>query len=173
MSVWHFWDTMLTDINGLPYYMNHQEWHQYYIDTRGMADSQFEMALNSWSLLYQFCSNERLKENMKIIMADYYLSHSFSPASAACPNLPYPYNTLCYVGVYDGDIVIGRNYTQPDKAGSFANELIKLYKLVGKFSHGQTPTGIYVQAAIDIANTLAKNMVRGNLAGCIFKTINV
>ena len=37
-------------------------------------------------------SDERLKENMKF-MADYYLSHSLSPATAAWPNLPNPIKT--------------------------------------------------------------------------------
>ncbi|TAG31952.1 MAG: hypothetical protein EAZ35_02565 [Sphingobacteriia bacterium] len=159
--VWHFWDTMRTDLNGLPYYMNHQVWNAGVNDKRGVAGSQFEMALNSWRLLYQFSGDERLVENMRFI-ADYYLSHSLSPANALWPNIPYPYNTLLYAGKYDGDMVIGRNYTQPDKAGSFANELLYLYKLVGNGSHGQTPTHIYLNSAIDIANTLTKNIIPGD-----------
>lgn len=159
--VWHFWDTMRTDLNGLPYYMNHQVWNEGVNDKRGIAGSQFEMALNSWRLLYQFSGDEKLVENMRF-MADYYLSNSFSPANCLWPNLPYPYNTLLYAGKYDGDMVIGRNYTQPDKAGSFANELVYLYQLLGNGSHGQTPTKIYLEAAIAIANTLAKNIVVGD-----------
>ncbi len=159
--VWHFWDTMRTDLNGLPYYMNHQVWNEGVNDKRGVAGSQFEMALNSWRLLYQFSGDERLVENMRF-MADYYLSHSLSPANANWPNIPYPYNTLLYAGKYDGDMVIGRNYTQPDKAGAFANELLYLYKLLGNGSHGQTPTQIYLNSAIDIANTLVKNIITGD-----------
>ncbi len=128
--VWNFWDTMRIDYNGLPYYMNHQVWKPEVNDTRGVAGSQFEMALCSWRLLYQYSGNERIKENMKFI-ADYLLSHSNSPSTAEWPDLPYPYNTLAYSGIYDGDMVIGKNYTQPDKAGSFANELIHLYKVRG------------------------------------------
>ncbi|MEP7279898.1 MAG: hypothetical protein ABI813_14705 [Bacteroidota bacterium] len=160
-ATWHFWDTMRTDFNGLPYYMNHQVWKADVNDTRGVAGSQFEMALSSWRLLYQYSGNERIKENMKFI-ADYYLSHSLSPSTAIWPNLPYPYNTLAYSGIYDGDMVIGRNYTQPDKAGSFGNELINLYKIIGTGSHGQTPTGIYMSTAVKIANTLAKYIISGN-----------
>ncbi len=160
-ATWNFWDTMRTDLNGLPYYMNHQVWKAEVNDTRGVAGSQFEMALSSWRLLYQYSGNERIKENMKF-MADYYISHSLSPANAVWPNLPYPYNTLAYSGIYDGDMVIGRDYTQPDKAGSFGNELINLYKFIGTGSHGQTPTGIYLETAIKIANTLAKHTISGN-----------
>jgi len=160
-KVWNFWDTMRVDMNGLPYYMNHQVWRADINDTRGVAGSQFEMALNSWRLYYQYSGNERLKENMKF-MAEYYLSHSLSPASAVWANLPYPYNTWTYSGQYDGDMVIGKNYTQPDKAGALGNELVYLYKMIGTGSHGQTPTGRYLEAAIKIANTLAKQTVQGD-----------
>ncbi|MCX6226718.1 MAG: hypothetical protein NTV01_18545 [Bacteroidia bacterium] len=91
--VWGFWDTMRSDLNGLPYYMNHQVWKPDVNDTRGVAGSQFEMALSSWRLLYQYTGNDRIKENMKFI-ADYYLSHGLSSSSAEWPDLPYPYNTL-------------------------------------------------------------------------------
>jgi len=160
-ATWNFWDTMRTDLNGLPYYMNHQVWKAEVNDTRGVAGSQFEMALSSWRLLYQYSGNERIKENMKFI-GDYYISHSLSPSTAEWANLPYPYNTLTYSGTYDGDMVIGKDYTQPDKAGSFGNELINLYKVIGTGSHGQTPTGIYLETAIKIANTLAKHTLSGN-----------
>jgi hypothetical protein len=111
------------------------------------------MALSSWQLLYQYSGDEKVKENMKFI-ADYYMSHSLSPATAKWPNLPYPYNTMVYSGIYDGDMVIGKGYTQPDKAGSFAWELIKLYKI----SRNEN----YLRQAIDIANTLAKYTVAGD-----------
>jgi len=160
-KVWDFWDTMRTDFNGLPYYMNHQVWQEDVNDTRGVAGSQFEMALSSWRLYYQYSGNPRVRENMKFI-ADYLISHSLSPNDAKYANLPYPYNTLSYSGIYDGDMVIGRGYTQPDKAGSFANELVYLYKLIGYESHGQTPTNIYLETAVKIANTLAQNMIEGD-----------
>ena len=35
--VWNFWDTMRTDINGLPYYMNHQVWRPGANDPRGLG----------------------------------------------------------------------------------------------------------------------------------------
>lgn len=160
-SVWHFWDTMRIDMNGLPYYMNHQVWKSEVNDTRGIGGDQIQMALSSWRLLYQYTGDERIKENMKF-MAEYYLSHSLSPSTAVWANIPYPYNTLIYSGIYDGDMVIGKNYTQPDKAGSFGNELIHLYKLIGTISQGQTPAGIYLEAAIKIANTLAKHTIAGD-----------
>ncbi len=160
-SVWHFWDTMKVDMNGLPYYMNHQVWKTGADDTRGIGGDQLQMALSSWLLLYQFTGDERIKENMKF-MAGYYLTHGFSDASAKWPDIPYPYNTLIYSGIYDGDMVIGKNYTQPDKAGSLGLELIHLYKMTGTKRHGQTPSGIYLDAAVNIANTLSGHMIGGD-----------
>ena len=111
--VWNFWDHMRQDMNGLPYYMNHQVWKPGADDTRGIGGDQLQMALSSWLLLYQFTGDERIKENMKFI-AGYYLTHGLSDASAKWPDIPYPYNTLIYSGIFDGDMVIGKDFTQPD-----------------------------------------------------------
>jgi len=150
--VWNFWDTMRTDMNGLPYYMNHQVWRTDN-DRRGLGGDQLNMALSSWRLLYMYSGNEKVKENMKFI-ADYYLSHSLSPSNVVWPNIPFPYNTLIYSGMYDGDMVIGKNYTQPDKAGWFGYELVNMYKMTGNKQ--------YLTAAIDIANTLAIHTKAGD-----------
>ena len=158
-SVWEFWHTMRMDLNGLPYYMNHQVWRPQN-DPRGIGGDQLAMALSSWTLLYQYTGDERVKENMKFI-ADYYLTHGLSPASAKWPHIPYPYNSLTYSGYYDGDMVIGKNFTQPDKAGSFGIELIHLYKIISQYQFPHTTESIYLEAAIQIANTLAKNTQSG------------
>jgi hypothetical protein len=155
--VWNFWDTMRTDFNGLPYYMNHSVWESADNDSRGIAGDQFAMALSSWQLLYQYTGNNRVKENMNFI-ADYYLAHSLSLPSDAWPDIPYPYATLRYSGVYDGDMILGKNYTQPDKAGSFGFELIKLYKMSNHRQRGIR----YLEAAVEIANTLASKCRTGN-----------
>jgi hypothetical protein len=160
-SVWYFWDTMRTDLNGLPYYMNHQVWKPEVNDARGIGGDQIQMALSSWRLLYQYTGNERIKENMRF-MADYYLTHGLSPSATEWADIPYPYNTLIYSGIYDGDMVIGKNYTQPDKAGSFGIELINLYKITSAKRNGQTPKNIYLESAVKIANTLAKHTVEGD-----------
>ena len=151
--VWNFWDTMRTDLNGLPYHMNHQVWRKDHNDSRGIGGDQFSMVLSSWKLLYAYTGNERVLDNMKFI-TDYYLSHSLSGEGCKWKNLPYPYNTLVYSGIYDGDMIMGKWYTQPDKAGSFGFELINMYKLTGKT--------VYLDAAIDIANTLSEKMVPGD-----------
>jgi hypothetical protein len=160
-AVWNFWFTMRSDKNGLPYYMNHQVWRGDFNDNRGVGGDQFAMALSSWNLYYAYSGNGAVKEEMKFI-ADYYITHSLSPKDARWPNIPYPYNTLIYSGIYDGDMVIGKDYTQPDKAGSFGLELINLFKIIGTAGHGQTPTGIYLETAVNIANTLAKHTVVGD-----------
>ncbi len=150
--VWNFWDHMRRDMNGLPYYMNHQVWRPLN-DPRGLGGDQLNMALSSWRLLYMYTGNEKVKENMKFL-ADYYLTHSLSSPDAAWPNIPFPYNTLVYSGYYDGDMVIGKGYTQPDKAGSFGDELIHLYEITGNEN--------YIMAAIEIGNTLARHTEAGD-----------
>lgn len=154
--VWSFWDRMPADRNGLPYHMNHQVWNERLDDHRGLGGDQIQMALSSWGLLYQYMGEaadafhgqrrDRIVENMRF-MADWYLAHSLSPPASKWPNLPYPYNTLIYSGVYDGDMILGKGFTQPDKAGSLGIELVNLWKMV------DIPR--YLQAAIAIADTLA------------------
>lgn len=158
--VWKFWDGMAADRNGLPYYMNHQVWRPDLDDQRGLGGDQIQMALSSWALLYAYLGNlttdrgmnghvarhGRIVENMRF-MADHYLTHGLSGPRDAWPNLPYPYNTAIYSGIYDGDMILGRGYTQPDKAGSLGAELIRLYKIAGD-QH-------YLDAAVAIADTLA------------------
>lgn len=152
-KIWDFWESMRRDMNGLPYYMNHQVWQPDFNDWRGIGGDQFAMALSSWQLLYNYTGNESVKENMKFI-ADYYLTHSLSPSNAVWPHIPYPYNTLIYSGVYDGDMILGKDITQPDKAGSFGFELTKLYKMTGFQG--------YLDHAVSIANTLAAHMKEGD-----------
>jgi len=160
-QVWNFWYAMRTDKNGLPYYMNHQVWRGDFNDRRGIGGDQFAMALSSWNLYYGYSGNEAVKEEMKYI-ADYYLSHSLSPADAVWPNIPYPYNTLIYSGIYDGDMVIGPGFTQPDKAGSFGFELVKLFKMTNTTQYPNVTDKRYLDAAIKIANTLAKHIKDGD-----------
>lgn len=159
--VWNFWDTMRIDLNGIPYYMNHQVWNAPENDPRGLGGDQFAMALSSWRLLYAYSGNEHVKENMRFI-ADYYLSHGFSSANDDWANIPYPYNTLIYSGIYDGDMIIGKNYTQPDKAGAFGLELLHLYKMTNNERYPNITDDEYLNAAIKIANTLAKHTKDGD-----------
>ena len=151
--VWNFWDTMRHDMNGLPYYMNHQVWDAGFNDPRGIGGDQFAMALSSWRLYYPYTGNERVKANMFFI-ADYYLTHSLSAADAKWPNLPFPYNSYVYSGVYDGDMKAGKDILQPDKAGSFGLELVHLYKV--------SANKLYLEAAVKIANTLSAHLKEGN-----------
>lgn len=150
--VWSFWKNMEADSNGLKYYMNHQVWRPTH-DKRGIGGDQLMMALSSWNLYYNYTGDESLVENMKY-MADYYLAHSLSPADSKWPNLPYPYNMVIHSGIYDGDMILGKDYLQPDKAGSFGYELVNLYKKTGEEK--------YLDAAIKIANTLADSVKAGD-----------
>jgi hypothetical protein len=162
--VWNFWDSptqMRTDLNGLPYYMNHQVWSENTNDPRGLGGDQFQMALSSWLLLYAYTGNERIKQNMKFI-ADYYLTHSLTPANSDWPNMPYPYNVAIYSGFYDGDMVLGRGFFQPDKSGSLGLELVHLYKMtIGDSSITTTPN-FYLDSAKEIARTLIRHLKTGD-----------
>ena len=66
-AIWNFWDTMRVDLNGLPYYMNHQVWLKEVNDRRGIGGDQLQMALFSWALLYAYTGNARIIENMKFM----------------------------------------------------------------------------------------------------------
>lgn len=150
--VWNFWKNMELDSNGMKYYMNHQVWEPRH-DKRGLGGDQLMMALSSWDLYYNYTGDESIIKNMKY-MADYYLAHSLSSPNSKWPDLPYPYNTVVESGIYDGDMILGKGYLQPDKAGSFGFELVHLYKKTGD--------GKYLDAAIKIANTLATKVQPGD-----------
>lgn len=150
--VWNFWKNMELDSNGIKYYMNHQVWRPGH-DKRGLGGDQIMMALSSWDMFYNYTGDESVIENMKY-MADYYLAHSLSSPDSKWPDLPYPYNTMVESGIYDGDMILGKGYLQPDKAGSFGYELLKLYKKTGDKK--------YLSAAVKIANTLASKVRPGD-----------
>ena len=158
--VWNFWDNMRQDLNGIPYYMNHQVWNAKFDDPRGIGGDQFAMALSSWNLYYPYSGNERVKADMCFI-ADYYLSHGLSSPEAKWPDIPFPYNTYIYSGLYDGDMRNGKGVAQPDKAGSFGLELVHLYKMSSGYNVGENKN--YLDAAVRIANTLAGHIKKGNI----------
>jgi len=150
--VWSFWENIELDTGGIPYYMYHQVWSSGH-DRRGLGGDQLQMALSSWDLLYNYTGDESIKENMRF-MADYYLSHSLSPPDCKWPDIPFPYNMDIHSGNYDGDMILGEGYTQPDKAGSLGIELITLYKKTGEEK--------YLNASVKIANTLAHHVQPGD-----------
>jgi len=150
--VWNFWKNMETDSNGLKYYLNHQVWKPEH-DMRGLGGDQLNMALSSWSLLYQYTGDPAVIENMKYL-ADEYLARSLSDPACIWPDLPYPYNTEIHSGKYDGDMRNGKGYLQPDKAGNFGSELVTLYKITGDQK--------YMDAAASIAKVLAEKTVPGD-----------
>jgi hypothetical protein len=151
--VWDFWYNMRRDPDGLPYYMEHQVFNKNIDDPRGIGGDQFMMAISSWRLLYAYTGNEHVKANI-YFLAGYYLTHGLSPANCKWPNIPFPYNTLIYSGVYDGDMRNGKDVAQPDKAGSFGLELVHVYKIKSD--------PVFLDAAVKIANTLAANVKTGN-----------
>ena len=150
--IWNFWSNIPTS-QGTRFYMMD---HAYSPTLQGsmVGGDQFGMALSSWSLLYAYTGDTATIENMAYI-ANTYLSNSLSHPNDAWPNLPYPCNySNPTLPVYDGDYVQGPGVTQPDKAGSFGNELVTLFKITGDSS--------YLTYAINIANTLANKVTPGD-----------
>ena len=126
--VWNFRDTMCLDMNGVPYHMNHQVWQEKVNDHRGIGGDQIQMALSSWALLYAYTGNQRIIENMKF-MGDYYLTRSLSGPDCKWPDIPYPYNTYIYSGIYDGGMILGKGYTQIN-AVTFAQYIMENRALI-------------------------------------------
>jgi hypothetical protein len=122
------------------------------LDDMGVGGDQFAMALSSWSLYYAYTGDPAVFQDLRD-EADMYIANSLSAKTAAWPNIPYPCNTT-RLAVYDGDLVAGKGYTQPDKAGSFGGELVTLYKMTGDRK--------YLEVALGIANTLASKTQSGD-----------
>ncbi|MCE1198053.1 MAG: hypothetical protein LWW85_03710 [Marinilabiliales bacterium] len=118
----------------------------------GIGGDQFAMMLSSFNLWYDYTGDQEVLDNM-IFQANWYLDHGLSASTALWPDIPYPCNTE-KIPVYDGDLVIGKGFTQPDKAGSFGYELVMLFKKTGNRR--------YLEAAVKIANTLARHTTAGD-----------
>jgi len=151
--LWPFWQKVRLCPNGVPYYLQHQVWKPNQDDSRGLGGDQINMALSSWNLLYGYLGDPALKTNMTM-MADFWLKNGMSKPTDLWANLPYPYNTELHSGRYDGDMRAGKNFLQPDKAGSFGAELIMLYK--------QTGNQKYLNAATAIADSLTAHVKPGD-----------
>ncbi|HWB63897.1 MAG TPA: T9SS type A sorting domain-containing protein [Chitinophagales bacterium] len=150
--IWNFWKNF-PSTNGVKNYMTD---HSYCGNQCGnkVGGDQFAMLLSSWALLYAYTGDTAIVNNMRYI-ADTYLAHSLSPFYYAWPNLPFPCNYGDNTSdTYDGDYLLGLGITQPDKAGSFGAELLNLYKI--------TRDTNYLNAAVNIANTLADKVQAGS-----------
>jgi hypothetical protein len=137
----------------LAFYLMHRVWRpapDYY--SSGIGGDQLAMAMSSWRLLYDYSGDTRTTDDM-VLMANHLLANGLSSPSAQWPNLPYPYN-YSDLDLFDGDLIAGLHYTQPDKAASLGYELLNLYKI--------TADNNYLQAAVDIANTLADKTQLGD-----------
>jgi hypothetical protein len=100
-------------------------------------------------------------------MADTYLDLGLSPANYSWPNITYPCNINAGIEpgeaktdgtlplIYNGDTRSGVGITQPDKAGSFAYELVMLYEMTGETK--------YLTAAKKMAATLSSKVQSGDI----------
>ena len=151
--LFQFWVNMRNCPNGVPYYLQHQVWKPDQDDARGIGGDQIPMALSSWNLLYGYLGDTAVKDNM-VLMADYWLDHGASGPKDPWANLPFPYNLEVHSGLYTGDMRAGKGFVQPDKAASFAAELVVLYKMTGNRR--------YLDSATAIADTLAAHIQPGD-----------
>jgi hypothetical protein len=153
--LWAFWHTMRKCSNGVPLYLQHQVWTPDKDDPRGLGGDQINMALDSWNLLYGYLGDMAVKQNM-VEIADYWLEHGIADSRLPWGDLPYPYNTDVHSAKYDGDMRAGKDFLQPDKAGSFGFQLVVLYKMTGQEK--------YLLAAQKIADRLAHEVNAGDAA---------
>lgn len=150
--VWNWWKNLETCPNGVKYYLQHQVWTPSH-DARGLGGDQVAMALSSWNLLWAYSGDATVVDDMKHL-ADTYLATSLSSSTAAWPNLPFPYSSNPHSGNYDGDMISGVGFLQPDKAASFGAELLMLYEITGR--------ALYLQTSTAIADTLAAHVTAGD-----------
>lgn len=157
--VFEWWLTMQRNPGepDIPYYLMHMTWEppSPYFDAKGLGGDQLAMAMSSWRLLYAYTGDTRTIENM-VLMADHVINNGLSPATDEWPNIPYPYNVdQNQLDKLTGDMLYGESIAQPDKAGSLGYEFVFLYKITG-YSR-------YLQAAVNIANTLAQHTLVGDV----------
>jgi hypothetical protein len=148
--VWNYWKNLPNDDQyGLPLYYSYRALADdgSPSDLLGIGGDQFAMAIDSWLLYYAYTGDNSVLKNARDL-ADYYLAHSLAPANYAYANCPYPCNVsnTSDTLIFDGDLVAGVGVLQPDKAGSFGEQLVRLYQVTGDQS--------YLTAAVNIANTL-------------------
>jgi hypothetical protein len=150
--VWNYWKNLPNDDNG---YGKPEYYSVRYLiggGNLGIGGDQFAMAIDSWIHYYQYSGDHAVLQNA-IDIADFYLASALTPSSYVYGSLPYPCNTTndgSGLLVYDGDLEAGPGVLQPDKAGSFGEALVSLYKVTGNPA--------YLTAAVNIANTLASTV---------------
>jgi hypothetical protein len=168
--VWNYWINLPTMPNGYKYHVQFRianaPDHNKGAQEGGLGGDQIAMAMNSWRLYYAYAGDPRLIADMKY-MADTYLELGLSPADCSWPNITYPCNISAGIEpgeaetsgtiplVYNGDTRDGVGVTQPDKAGSFAYEMVMLYEMTGETK--------YLEAAKKMAATLASKVKTGDI----------
>ncbi len=168
-QVWNYWNSLPMMPNGYKYHVQfriaNSPDHEKGADEGGLGGDQIGMAMASWRLYYAYTGNQELIADMKY-MADTYLELGLSPANYSWPHITYPCNINAGIDpgeaktegtiplIYNGDTRDGVGITQPDKAGSFAYEMLMLYEMTGETK--------YLVAAKKMAETLASHVKPGD-----------
>jgi len=168
-QVWNYWNNLPMMPNGYKYHVQFRianaPGNEKGAQEGGLGGDQIGMAMSSWRLYYAYSGDPRLIADMKY-MADTYLDLGLSPADYSWPNITYPCNISAGIEpgeaktegtlplIYNGDTRDGVGITQPDKAGSFAYELVMLYEMTGETK--------YLEAAKKMAVTLASKVQPGD-----------
>ncbi|CAA9284746.1 MAG: hypothetical protein AVDCRST_MAG56-4027 [uncultured Cytophagales bacterium] len=153
--VWGYWHNVPGYWIRDPRYKRvYPKWYMIFrtLDDPGIGGDQVAMMLSSLNLYYDYSGDPAVLADMKA-QADLYLANGLSDPGSRWPHLPFPCNTE-KVPVYDGDLILGKGYTQPDKAGSLGAELVMLYQKTGDEK--------YLTAALNIAATLARHVQPGD-----------
>ena len=168
-QVWNYWNNLPMMPNGYKYHVQfriaNSPDHEKGADEGGLGGDQIGMAMASWRLYYAYTGNPELIADMKY-MAYTYLELCLSPANCSWPHITYPCNINAGIEpgeaetsgtlplTYNGDTRDGVGVTQPDKAGSFAYEMLMLYEMTGETK--------YLEAAKKMAATLASKVKPGD-----------
>ena len=169
-QVWNYWNNLPMMLTGYKYHVQFRIANAAHSEKGaqegGLGGDQIGMAMSSWRLFYAYTGDPELIADMKY-MADTYLDLGLSPASHSWPNITYPCNINAGIEpgeantegtlplIYNGDTRDGVGITQPDKAGSFAYEMLMLYEMTGETN--------YLEAAIKMAVTLASKVQPGDI----------
>jgi hypothetical protein len=154
------WWKKVPDVNGWPSWCTAAELNRHYKQSNGaVPGSTCSFAILA-CLKYYVYSGDSVYLNMARRTGDYIIQRDLTPSTfKSYPDFPYPVGKLGDISP-DGsghpsysDKYNPAGHIQPDKGAMIGFALLELYKVTGN--------RIYLNTAINIANCLTNNVVRG------------